>query len=41
MNEFINNIDQWVIENPILGISVKVLAVFILAIIVYLNILFI
>ena len=36
MNEFINNIDQWVIENPILGISIKVVGVFLLALIVYL-----
>lgn len=36
MNELINNIDQWIIANPILGISVKVLGVFILALLVYL-----
>jgi len=36
MSEMINSINQWIVENPILGISIKVVGVFLFAFIVYL-----
>ena len=36
MTEFLNRIDPWMAENPILGISVKIVGVLLLAFIVYL-----
>ncbi|VAX29339.1 hypothetical protein MNBD_IGNAVI01-2512, partial [hydrothermal vent metagenome] len=35
MNEIINNIDQWMLDNPILGIIVKVAGILLLALITY------